>query len=83
MKATRRDVGCGSPRWRKLPVIICVSPAGRANVVTAIARITRGNFRLVERLFAQIQRVVQINNLPAITPEVVAVASESLVIGSL
>jgi DNA transposition AAA+ family ATPase len=54
-----------------------------AAVVTAIARVTRGNFRLVERLFAQIQRIVQINDLPAITPEVVAVASESLVIGPL
>src|SRR5437879_4770325 len=37
-------------------------------VVTAIARVTRGNFRLVERLFAQIERVVQINELPTITP---------------
>jgi len=52
-------------------------------VVTAIARVTRGNFRLVERLFAQIERVVQINELPTITPEVVVVASESLVIGLL
>jgi hypothetical protein len=54
-----------------------------ADVVTPIARIPRGNFRLVERLFAQIQRVVQINDLPAITREAVAVASESLVIGPL
>jgi hypothetical protein len=36
------------------------------------------NFRLVERLFAQIERVVQINELPT---EVVAVAREGLVIG--
>ena len=53
------------------------------DVLIATARVTRGNFRLVERLFAQIQRVVQINALPTITPEVVAVASESLVIGPL
>ena len=52
-------------------------------VLTAIARLTRGNFRLAERLFAQIERVVQINELPTITPDVVAVASESLVIGPL
>ncbi len=52
-------------------------------VLTAIARVTRGNFRLVERLFTQIERVVQINELPTITPDVVAVASESLVIGPL
>jgi DNA transposition AAA+ family ATPase len=54
-----------------------------ADVVSAIARATHGNFRLIERLFAQIERVVQINELPAITPEVVAVASESLVIGPI
>jgi hypothetical protein len=53
------------------------------DVVNAIARVTRGNFRLVERLFAQIQRLVDINQLPTITPEVVALASESLVIGPL
>jgi Holliday junction resolvasome RuvABC ATP-dependent DNA helicase subunit len=52
-------------------------------VVSAIARATHGNFRLIERLFAQVERVVRINELPAITPEVVAVASESLVIGAL
>jgi len=52
-------------------------------VVNAIARVTRGNFRLVERLFAQVQRLVDINQLPTITPEVVSLASESLVIGPL
>jgi DNA transposition AAA+ family ATPase len=53
------------------------------SVVNAIARVTGGNFRLVERLFAQIQRVVQINDLPSVTTEVVAVAGESLVIGPI
>jgi DNA transposition AAA+ family ATPase len=52
-------------------------------VVNAIARITGGNFRLVERLFAQIQRVVRINDLAAVTTEVVTVAGESLVLGPL
>jgi len=60
-----------------------VSGTTDCDVMTAIARVTRGNFRLVERLFAQIKRVVQINELPTITPEVVAVASESLLIGPL
>jgi hypothetical protein len=52
-------------------------------VVNTIARITAGNFRLVERLFAQIQRVVQINDLASVTTEMVAAAGERLVIGSL
>jgi hypothetical protein len=39
-------------------------------VVNAIARITGGHFRLVERLFAQMQRVMQINDLASVTTEV-------------
>jgi len=34
-----------------------------AGVLNSIVRITGGNFRLVERLFAQIERVTQINDL--------------------
>ncbi len=49
----------------------------------AVARITSGNFRLVQRLFAQIQRIMEIDNLSTITREVVETARESLVIGSL
>ncbi len=50
-------------------------------VVNAIARATGGNFRMVQRLFAQIKRVLEINQLPMVTTEVVAVARERLVIG--
>jgi hypothetical protein len=45
-------------------------------------RITGGNFRLVERLFAQIERVAQINEMATPTPELVEAAQESLVIGA-
>jgi Holliday junction resolvasome RuvABC ATP-dependent DNA helicase subunit len=51
------------------------------DIVNTIARVTGGNFRLVECLFAQIQRVGQINNLTSVTTEGVAVAGEGLVIG--
>jgi DNA transposition AAA+ family ATPase len=44
-------------------------------VVNAIARVTGGNFRLVERLFAQIKRVLEINELRTVTTEVVTVAA--------
>ncbi len=40
-----------------------------AAVVNAIARVTGGNFRLVELLFAQIERIVAINNRPIVTTE--------------
>ena len=46
-------------------------------------RVTRAATSDILALFAQVERVVQINELPTITPEVVAVASESLVIGPL
>jgi len=54
-----------------------------ASTLSAIVRITGGNFRLVERLFAQIQRVAQINEVTTLTPELVTAAQESLVIGAL
>jgi hypothetical protein len=39
------------------------------------------NFRLLARLFAQIQRVLEINRLHTITAEVVNAARETLVVG--
>ena len=43
---------------------------------------TSGNYRLVQRLFAQIQRIMEINNLSTITREVVETARESLVMAA-
>jgi len=54
------------------------SPASR----TATAA-SDGNFRLIHRLFAQIDRLMQINQLRTVTEEAVAAARESLVIGPL
>jgi DNA transposition AAA+ family ATPase len=54
-----------------------------ADVVNAIARVTGGNFRLIQRLFAQIERVLAINNLTRVTTAVVDAARESLVVSAL
>lgn len=49
----------------------------------AVLRITGGNFRLLDRLLTQIARVLEINQLDRVTPEVVEAARESLVIGAV
>lgn len=50
--------------------------------VATIARLTGGNFRLIQRLFAQIARVLSINDLSVITADVVEAASSTLVLGA-
>jgi DNA transposition AAA+ family ATPase len=52
-----------------------------SEVTAAIIRMTAGNFRLLNRLLAQIERVLAVNGLQEITAEVVLAARESLVIG--
>ena len=54
-----------------------------AAVLNSIARVTGGNFRLIQRLFAQIDRVLTINSLATLTTEVVDAARESLVVSAL
>ncbi|WP_206306789.1 hypothetical protein [Streptomyces sp. F001] len=50
---------------------------------SSLTRITSGNFRLTSRLVAQIERVMDINQLTTVTAEVVEAARESLVVGVL
>jgi hypothetical protein len=53
-----------------------------AQAITAISRITGGNFRLLHRLLVQIERVLKINKLTAITVDVIDAARSMLVIGA-
>lgn len=68
-------------RWRELGLGLDDADFTDAQAVAAIVRITRGNFRLLHRLFIQIKRILQINNLNTITNEVVEAARSTLVIG--
>lgn len=49
--------------------------------LASIIKITNGNFRLIQRLFTQIERILEINQLTTITTEVIEAARNSLVIG--
>ena len=51
------------------------------DVLAAIIRMTGGNFRLLNRLLTQIERVLRLNEARAATMEIVDAARESLVIG--
>jgi hypothetical protein len=69
-------------KWGQLGLTLAPDDVTDAEAIGAILRITGGNFRLVQRLFSQIERILEINNLWAITPDVVDAARESLVIGT-
>jgi DNA transposition AAA+ family ATPase len=69
-------------RWQALGVSVDLSRFDDVEAMTAVIRITGGNFRLLQRLFAQVGRILEINQVGHITKEVVEAAREGLVIGT-
>jgi DNA transposition AAA+ family ATPase len=67
--------------WQKLGLQLDGADFTDAQAIASIARITGGNFRLLRRLFLQIERVLQVNELTVITDDVVNAARSNLVIG--
>jgi Cdc6-like AAA superfamily ATPase len=52
-----------------------------ADAIAAVIRMTGGNFRLLNRLLTQVERILEINALGEVTLAAVQAARESLVIG--
>lgn len=68
--------------WRKLGLSLDCADFTDTQAIATISHITSGNFRLLHRLFVQIERILRINELNAITEDVVEAARSTLVIGA-
>lgn len=68
--------------WKRLGRTLDPEDFTDAQAIAALERITRGNFRLLERLIPQIARVLKINELETITDDVIEAAASTLVIGT-
>src|SRR5215468_8849290 len=67
--------------WTALGLTLDGTDFTDSEAIAAIVRITGGNFRLLQRLFAQIGRLLTLNGLHTLTKEVVEAARECLIIG--
>ncbi|MFD2741151.1 AAA family ATPase [Sulfitobacter aestuarii] len=68
--------------WRKLGLQLDDADFTDHQAIASIARITGGNFRLLHRLFVQIERILKINELSLVTDDVVEAARSTLIIGA-
>lgn len=68
--------------WKRLDLTLDLDDFTDSRAVAVVSRITRGNFRLLHRLFTQIERVLKINGLSVITNDVIEAARSTLVIGA-
>jgi hypothetical protein len=67
--------------WHQLGLSFSDNDFTDNQAMASIARVTGGNFRLLQRLFVQIERILRINDLSMISDDVVEAARSTLVIG--
>ena len=68
--------------WKQLGLALDADDFTDDRAIAAVARITGGNFRLLQRLFNQVGRILAINEMTTITEDVVEAARSTLVIGA-
>ena len=68
--------------WKKIGSTLQPDDFTDQEAVATVIRVTAGNFRLLQRLFSQIERILKLNDLKTITKEVVETARDCLVIGT-
>lgn len=68
-------------KWKELGMSISYENYDNYDAINSIIKLSKGNFRLIQRLFSQIERIMEINDLQIVTTEVVKTARESLIIG--
>ena len=68
-------------KWQELDRQFDKNTFVDVEAMNEIIKITHGNFRLINRIFDQMQRLMQINNLTTLTKELVEAAKNCLVIG--
>jgi hypothetical protein len=66
-------------RWTPVGVTLPNEPSA-PEVIAKLIRMTGGNFRLLTRILTQMERVLDVNRLNAVSSEVVEAARDSLVI---
>ena len=71
-----------SRHWKKLGLELDEADFSDIRATSAIIRLTSGNFRLLQRLFMQIERILRINEIALISEDVVEAAAKTLVIGN-
>jgi DNA transposition AAA+ family ATPase len=67
--------------WRAFGLDLDAADFTDTQAIASIARLTGGNFRLLHRLFVQIERIMKINELVVVTDDVVEAARSTLVVG--
>jgi DNA transposition AAA+ family ATPase len=70
-------------KWTNGGLTLHPGSAVEEEAIAAIIRMTNGNFRLLHRLLTQIARITDINALRMVSKEVVEIARQQLVIGSV